>query len=96
MLMRVNRVLVDRDIIRNEPHKLIEGCLIAGYAINATKCYIYIRGEFFNEAQILQNAIDEAYKKKLIGKKLVTQILTLTYTFIMVQVHMFVERKLHL
>ncbi len=59
----------DRDIIRNEPHKLIEGCLIAGYAINATKCYIYIRGEFFNEAQILQNAIDEAYKKKLIGKK---------------------------
>ena len=52
----------DRDIIRNEPHKLIEGCLIAGYAIKATKCYIYIRGEFFNEAAILQKAIDEAYR----------------------------------
>ncbi len=60
----------DRDIIRNEPHKLIEGCLIAGYAIGATKCYIYIRGEFFNEASILQKAIDEAYKNKLLGKKI--------------------------
>ncbi len=59
----------DRDIIRNEPHKLIEGCLISGYAIGATKCYIYIRGEFFNEASILQKAIDEAYKNNLLGKK---------------------------
>jgi len=58
----------DRDILRNEPHKLIEGCLIAGYAIGATKCYIYIRGEFFNEAQILQKAIDDAYSQKLIGR----------------------------
>ncbi len=58
----------DRDIIRNEPHKLIEGCLISGYAIGATKCYIYIRGEFFNEASILQKAIDEAYKNNLLGK----------------------------
>jgi len=58
----------DRDIIRNEPHKLIEGCLIAGLAIQATKCYIYIRGEFFNEAKILQDAIDEAYKSGFIGK----------------------------
>ena len=59
----------DRDIIRNEPHKLIEGCLIAGYAIGATKCYIYIRGEFLNEASILQKAIDEAYNNNLLGKK---------------------------
>ena len=59
----------DRDIIRNEPHKLIEGCLISGYAIGATKCYIYIRGEFFNEASILQKAIDEAYRNNLLGKK---------------------------
>ena len=58
----------DRDIIRNEPHKIIEGCLISGYAINASKCYIYIRGEFFNESLILQKAIDEAYKSKFIGK----------------------------
>ena len=60
----------DRDIIRNEPHKLIEGCLIAGYAIRATKCYIYIRGEFLNEASILQKAIDEAYNNNLLGKKI--------------------------
>ncbi len=60
----------DRDIIRNEPHKLVEGCLITGYAIGANKCYIYIRGEFFNEAQILQNAIDEAYKKGFLGKNI--------------------------
>ena len=58
----------DRDILRNEPHKLLEGCLIAGYAMRAHKCYIYIRGEFFNEANILQSAIDEAYSSKLLGK----------------------------
>ncbi len=58
----------DRDIIRNEPHKLIEGCLLASYAIGASKCYIYIRGEFSNEAKILQNAIDECYRDKLLGK----------------------------
>ena len=53
----------DRDIIRNEPHKLVEGCLISGYAIGADKCYIYIRGEFYNEAKILQKAIDDAYER---------------------------------
>ena len=58
----------DRDIIRNEPHKLVEGCLLASYAIGASKCYIYIRGEFFNEAKILQNAIDECYKSNFVGK----------------------------
>ena len=58
----------DREIIRNEPHKLLEGCLIAAKAINANSCYIYIRGEYVNEAKILQQAIDEAYKAKLIGK----------------------------
>jgi NADH-quinone oxidoreductase subunit F len=58
----------DREIIRNEPHKLIEGCLIAAKAINASICYIYIRGEYYNEAKILQNAIDEAYDAGLIGK----------------------------
>ena len=58
----------DRDIIRNEPHKLVEGCLISGYAIGADKCYIYIRGEFYNEAKILQKAIDDAYSKGFLGK----------------------------
>ncbi len=58
----------DRDIIRNEPHKLIEGCLLSGFSIGASKCYIYIRGEFFNEAAILQKAIDDSYKKGFLGK----------------------------
>ena len=60
----------DRDIIRNEPHKLIEGCLLSGYAIGASKCYIYIRGEFFNEACILQKAIDDSYARGFLGKKI--------------------------
>ncbi len=58
----------DRDILRYEPHKLIEGCVIASVGIGAHTCYIYIRGEFYNEAVILQKAIDEAYGAKLIGK----------------------------
>src|SRR6185312_12032610 len=58
----------DRDIIRNDPHKLVEGCLLAGVGMGATACYIYIRGEFANEAIRLQVAIDEAYEAGLIGK----------------------------
>ena len=58
----------DRDMIRNEPHKLLEGCLLAGFAMNAHSCYIYIRGEYYNESVVLQKAIDEAYEAGLIGK----------------------------
>jgi len=58
----------DRDILRFEPQKLIEGCLIASYAVNANTCYVYIRGEYIAESKILQEAIDEAYKNGLIGK----------------------------
>lgn len=58
----------DRDILRYEPHKLVEGCLIAGFAIGATVGYIYIRGEFFREAEHLQQAISEAYAAGLLGK----------------------------
>ena len=57
----------DRDIIRFDPHKLIEGALLASAAMGAHACYIYIRGEFYNEAVTLQHAIDEAYAAKLIG-----------------------------
>ena len=57
----------DRDIIRNEPHKLLEGCVIAGFAMRAHAAYIYIRGEFVNEARRLQAAIDEAYAAGLLG-----------------------------
>lgn len=58
----------DREIMRKEPHKLIEGCLIAGYAMRARAAYIYIRGEFYNEAVILEEAIHEAYQAGYIGK----------------------------
>ena len=58
----------DRDMIRNEPHKLIEGCFLSSFAMNAHNCYIYIRGEYFNEAVVLQKAIDEAYEEGLVGK----------------------------
>lgn len=58
----------DREIMRHDPHKLVEGCLLASYAIRAHTCYIYIRGEFFREAEALQRAIDEAYDAGLIGK----------------------------
>ena len=57
----------DRDIIRHEPHKLIEGALIASFAMGAHACYIYIRGEYYNEYLNLQAAIDEAYEAGLLG-----------------------------
>ena len=58
----------DREIMRNDPHLLLEGCLIAGFAMHANTCYIYIRGEYYDEASNLQKAIDEAYENNLIGK----------------------------
>src|SRR3990172_7482941 len=58
----------DREIMRNDPHLLIEGCLIAGCAMGANAGYIYVRGEFIRERERLQAAIDEAYEAKLIGK----------------------------
>jgi NADH-quinone oxidoreductase subunit F len=58
----------DRDILRNDPHKLIEGALLASFAMRAHRCYIYIRGEFYNEGSNLNKAIKEAYDAGLIGK----------------------------
>jgi len=54
--------------MRHDPHKLVEGCLIAGRAMGAQAAYIYIRGEFYNEASNMQLAISEAYQAGLIGK----------------------------
>jgi NADH-quinone oxidoreductase subunit F len=58
----------DRDMMRHDPHKLVEGCLIAGFAIRAVAAYIYVRGEYVDEINRLQHAIDEAYDAGLIGK----------------------------
>jgi len=57
----------DREIMRNDPHLLVEGCLIASFAMGAHACYIYIRGEYIAEREALQRAVDEAYEAKLIG-----------------------------
>ena len=58
----------DRDIMRNDPHHLIEGCFIASFAMRAHTCYIYVRGEFIRERERLETAIEQAYDAKLIGK----------------------------
>lgn len=58
----------DRDMMRHDPHKLVEGCLLAGYAMRAVAAYIYIRGEFHREGNILEAAVREAYEAGLIGK----------------------------
>ena len=57
----------DRDIMRHDPHKLIEGCLLAAYGMRATAAYIYIRGEFSEEADILEAAIGEARAAGFLG-----------------------------
>ncbi len=58
----------DREIMRHDPHLLVEGCLIAGFAMGAVAAYIYVRGEFIRERETLQAAIDQAYEARLIGK----------------------------
>ena len=58
----------DREIIRHDPHKLIEGALLAGFAMRASAAYIYIRGEYVREAEVLFAAVAEAYAAGLVGK----------------------------
>jgi len=58
----------DREIMRHDPHLLVEGCLIGGFAMGAHIGYIYVRGEFMREAERLQAAVDQAYEAGLIGK----------------------------
>ncbi len=57
----------DREILRNDPHKLVEGCLVAGFAMGAHAAYIYVRGEFILERKHLQAAVDQAYAAGLLG-----------------------------
>jgi NADH-quinone oxidoreductase subunit F len=58
----------DREILRHDPHKLIEGALVAGFAMGARAAYIYVRGEYIREAEVLSAAVQEAYDAGLIGK----------------------------
>ena len=58
----------DREMLRHDPHLLLEGCLVASFAMQAHACYIYVRGEYIQERNHLQAAIDEAYAAGLVGK----------------------------
>jgi NADH-quinone oxidoreductase subunit F len=58
----------DREILRHDPHKLVEGALIAGFAMRARAGYIYVRGEFIVETEALRKAVAEAYDAGLLGK----------------------------
>jgi NADH-quinone oxidoreductase subunit F len=58
----------DREILRHDPHHLVEGCLLAARAMDAHLAFIYVRGEFIRERQHLEHAVQEAYDAKLIGK----------------------------
>ena len=58
----------DREIIRHDPHKLLEGALVAGFAMRARAAYIYIRGEYIREAETMFAAVREAYDAGFLGK----------------------------
>ncbi|WP_443747614.1 NADH-quinone oxidoreductase subunit NuoF [Asticcacaulis solisilvae] len=58
----------DREIMRHDPHLLIEGCLIASFSMQAHACYIYLRGEYIQERERLEAAVKQAYEARLIGK----------------------------
>jgi NADH-quinone oxidoreductase subunit F len=58
----------DRELMRWTPHALVEGCIVGCHAIHAEHCYIYVRGEFFEAAQIMAIAIEEAYQAGYLGK----------------------------
>jgi NADH-quinone oxidoreductase subunit F len=57
----------DREIMRHDPHLLIEGCLLASFAMGAHACYVYVRGEYVREREALERAVEEAYEANLIG-----------------------------
>ena len=60
----------DRVIIERNPHLLMEGIVMGSYAIGAHCCYIYIRGEYYDQTQILSKAIEETYKHGFFGKNI--------------------------
>jgi NADH-quinone oxidoreductase subunit F len=60
----------DRYILERDPHALLEGMLIAAYAIGSHKAYIYIRGEYFRPAQRFRRAVEEAYSRGWLGKNI--------------------------
>src|SRR5947209_15192905 len=58
----------DREILRHDPHTLVEGCLMASFAMGAHTAFVYVRGEFMRERERFQAAVDQAREAGLIGK----------------------------
>ena len=84
----------DRDILRFEPQKLIEGCLIAAYAVQAHVCYIYIRGEYFIDGNRFKKQLMKL-TKRLFRKKCCRNWMGFRFEYhVLVQEHIFVEKKL--
>ncbi len=60
----------DRYLVEKNPHILIEGMIISAWALGTQRGYIYIRGEFYQQAKVLEKAIDQAYAKGYLGKNI--------------------------
>jgi NADH-quinone oxidoreductase subunit F len=60
----------DRQLIEHDPHQVLEGVIIASYAVGASRVYVYIRGEFFLGFQRLSEAIAEAYEHGFLGQNI--------------------------
>jgi len=60
----------DRLLMERDPHQLIEGCLIACYAIGLTQCFLYVRGEMAVAQQRIADALNEAYAKGYVGQNI--------------------------
>ncbi len=70
----------DRELMRWDPHQLIEGCLIGAHAIRAQHVYIYCRGEFFETNQVLARAVEDAYAKGYVGENILDSGSTIDVT----------------
>src|SRR5580765_3858736 len=60
----------DREILRRDPHMLLEGTAIASYALGVKTAYVYLRGEFMKEGDLLLSSIEAAKKKNYLGKRI--------------------------
>lgn len=85
----------DREIMSHDPHKLLEGCLIAGVGMRASAAYIYIWGEYINERINLEKAESKLIRPGYWGKTLVIRGMILMLIYITVRVRIFVEKKPH-
>ena len=65
----------DRIIMENDPHLLLEGMLIAAYAIGATKAFVYLRAEYYKSIELVGKAIEDARERGIIGKNILDLIL---------------------